>query len=116
MVGKSTRGSGATGRLAYASSPASRIAAASRLLATRRRMNGAEIFTSCLRELAAAAAAREVTAQAIHVEVDDGRRVEREHLRDQEAAHDGDAERPPELGAHAAPERERQRGEQRRHR
>ncbi len=46
MVGKSTRGSGATGSRMYARIPASITAAASREVAMGRRMNGAEMFTA----------------------------------------------------------------------
>src|SRR5438034_4781328 len=52
-------------------------------------------------------------AEAVEREVDDGRRVERQQLAHDEAADDGDAERLPQLGAHAAAERERHAAEQR---
>src|SRR5690349_16977240 len=58
------------------------------------------------------AAARE----AIEREVDDGRGEQREKLREDEPAHDRDAERAPELGADTAAQRERQATEERRHR
>src|ERR1700733_10328563 len=45
IVGKSTRGSGDTGRNMYAASPASKIAAARSDVAIGRWMNGAEMFT-----------------------------------------------------------------------
>ena len=45
--------------------------------------------------------------QAIHVDVDDGRGEEREHLAEDEAADDGDAQRTAQLGANAGAERER---------
>jgi hypothetical protein len=45
--------------------------------------------------------------KAVHVDVDDGRGEEREHLADDEAADDGDAERAAELGADAGAEGER---------
>ncbi len=48
MVGKSTRGSGATGRLRYPARPASSTAAASSDVAIGRRTNGAEMFTAPL--------------------------------------------------------------------
>src|SRR4051812_41466185 len=117
IVGKSTCGKGATGKWKYASSPASKSAAASRLVATGRWMNGAEMFmaSGSSERRARALAAGKAAAEAVHVQVNHGRRVEREHLRNQEPAHDADAERPPELRAHARTERERQRAEQRRH-
>jgi hypothetical protein len=46
MVGKSTRGRGATGKNMYAAIPAMRIAAASSDVAMGRRMKGAEMFTA----------------------------------------------------------------------
>src|SRR5215831_13691140 len=52
-------------------------------------------------------------AAAVHRQVDDGGREEREHLGDDEAADDGEAEWAAELGAHAAAERERHRAEER---
>ena len=47
-------------------------------------------------------------ADLTQVEIDHGRRIEREELRQQEAADDGDAERAPQLRAGAGAERERQ--------
>jgi hypothetical protein len=44
MVGKSTRGSGDTGRSLNAVAPARKIAIVSRAVATGRLMNGSEIF------------------------------------------------------------------------
>src|SRR5216683_8245857 len=55
-------------------------------------------------------------AEALHVEIDDRRRVEREQLAQQEATDDRDAERATELGARARPEGQRQRAEERGHR
>src|SRR5580698_7041379 len=46
MVGKSTFGSGATGRSKYAATPASRMASASSEVAIGRLMKGAEMFTT----------------------------------------------------------------------
>ena len=59
---------------------------------------------------------REPRGQAIEPEVDDRRRVEREQLTDEEAADDGDAERPPELRAGSGTEGQRDPAEQRRQR
>src|SRR6266700_3842231 len=86
------------------------------------RMNGAEIDTASglrLRERSASRRLLILRQPARHPaegEVDDRRRVERQELRDGEAADDGDAERLAQLGAGAALEGERQRAEQRRHR
>ena len=52
MVGMSTLGSGATGRKRTATRPISRIPTARRIVATGRRMNGAEKFTSAALALA----------------------------------------------------------------
>jgi hypothetical protein len=46
MVGKSTRGSGATGNSGYAAMPTSTKAAINSDVATGRRMNGVEMLTS----------------------------------------------------------------------
>ena len=40
--------------------------------------------------------------EVVHIEVDDGRGVERQHLADDEAADDGDAQRTADLGADSA--------------
>src|SRR5438093_545584 len=55
-------------------------------------------------------------AEALHIEIDDRRRVERQQLAQQEATDDGDAERATKLGARARPERQRQRAQERGHR
>src|ERR1035437_4636157 len=47
-VGKSTSGRGATGRTSYATAPARAIATVSSVVATGRRMKGAEIFMPAL--------------------------------------------------------------------
>src|SRR5438477_424760 len=62
------------------------------------------------------AGAREPQPEAVEIEVDDGRRVERQQLAHEEAADDRDAERPAELRADARAEREREPTQQRRHR
>ena len=63
----------------------------------------------CLRDLARLEHRR-------HVGVDDRRQIQRDQLRDDEAADDGEAERPPRFAAGAVAERDRHRAEQRRHR
>src|ERR1039457_7680924 len=55
-------------------------------------------------------------AHAVEVEIDDGRRVERQHLAEDQATHDRDAERTAQLGPWAAAESERQAAEERGHR
>jgi hypothetical protein len=51
-------------------------------------------------------------AESLEREVDHRRRVERQRLAEDQAADDRDPERAPELGADAAPERERQASEE----
>src|ERR1700689_4803851 len=58
-------------------------------------------------DVVAVAQAPEPRAETVHVEVHDGGRVERQHLRDHQTSNDGDAERPSQLRAHARAERER---------
>ena len=54
-------------------------------------------------------------AEAVEIEIDDRRGEEREHLADDQAADDGDAERAAQFGAGAGAERQGQAAEQRRH-
>src|SRR5258706_11609367 len=92
IVGKSTWGSGATGSSVKASAPLSASASVSSVVATGRRMKGSAMFI---------AASPHPPGQAIEGQVDDRRGVEREELAHQQAAHDGDAQRRPQLRAHA---------------
>src|SRR5207248_4896919 len=55
-------------------------------------------------------------AEAVEIEIDDRRRVERQHLRQQQPADDAVAERLAYLGAGAGPEHQRHAAQQRRHR
>ena len=120
MVGKSTCGSGETGRKLKAIAPAMAMAIVSSVVATGRKMNGREMFT---RVSAPASSARllrlisvgsflgrfrEAVREVVEEDVDDGRGVEGEHLAQQKAANHGDAERPAKLRPDAAPEGERQ--------
>jgi len=57
--------------------------------------------------------AAEARADAVHGEIDDRRRVERQELAQQQPADDGDAERKAQLRAGAAFDGERERAEQR---
>src|SRR5690349_12488449 len=57
---------------------------------------------------------REIESAAVEIDVNDRRRVKGEHLADDQAADNGDAEGPPELGTNARSERQRQSAEQRR--
>ena len=84
----------------------------SSVVATGRRMNGAERFMAPPRAPARRrrpAACARAAGQTIEREVDDRRRVERERLAHEQAADDRDAERVAELRADAGAERERQR-------
>src|SRR5689334_3973345 len=99
MTGNSTWGSGATGSIRYATMPASSSATLSRVVATGRWMNGPEMFTSVDHGLDGLGRPRpgpaEAAAEAIEGQIDDRRRVERQQLREEQAADDRDAERPP---------------------
>ena len=57
--------------------------------------------------------ARDLAVQAVEIKVDDRRDVEREQLREDQAADHRDTQRLAELGACAAAERDRQRAENR---
>src|SRR5262245_56550631 len=119
IVGKSTCGSGATGRTRNAITPAMTSAIVMRVVPTGRRTNGVERLTArspAGRGAPARAPAGEARRQAVEREIDDRRGVEREDLAHDQPAHDRDAERLAKLGAHAVPERERHAAEQRRHR
>src|SRR5215475_12296285 len=86
-----------------------------------RRMKGAEIFTMRLvghrggGQRARGRRATEAPGEAVEVEIHHGRGVEREHLGEDEAANDGDAEGPAQLGARARAEGEGQAAEERGH-
>ena len=121
IVGNSTCGSGATGRKKYAMPPASASATVRRLVPIGRRMNGVERLIApppapARARLPATGLARPAPAssragpRAIEGEIDDRRRVERQELAEDESAHDRDAERPAQLRAGAAAERERDAG------
>ena len=118
MVGKSTCGSGATGSFENASTPASAMPSVSSVVATGREMKGAEIFIrrgspppTGLRRPASGEAHR----QPVEVEIDHRRGEQRQHLADDQAADDGEAERLAQLGAGALAQHQRQRAEDRRH-
>src|SRR5213075_389707 len=55
-------------------------------------------------------------AETVEIEIDDRRRIQGEHLADDQSTDDRDAQRPAQLRAVAAAQRERYRGQQRRHR
>src|ERR1019366_3859229 len=63
IVGKSTSGSGDTGRTSYATAPARAIATVSSVVATGRRMKGAEMFMLALPVLRPRFPARLICAQ-----------------------------------------------------
>ena len=120
MVGKSTCGKGETGRTLKAMAPTSMMPAVSRVVATGRRMNGAEMFmcppparlAAILNRLGARLNAM---ADAIEEDVDDRRGVERKHLAQQQSAHHGNAQRAPQLRSHARAHRQRNARQQRGH-
>ena len=90
---------------------------------TGRRMNGSEMFMDewfCRHSCVPADAARRPRhashpcSEAIQVKINDRRRVERQELREQQAADDGDAQRLAQFRASAVFQGQRQRAEQRR--
>ena len=100
--------------------PASATPSVSSVVATGRRMNGAERFmrpaSPRRRRRAPAPPAPSARRQPVEGEVDHRRGEQRQHLADDQAADDGDAERMAQLGAGAGAEHQRQRAEERRHR
>ena len=90
----------------------------SSVVATGRRMNGAEMFmpdSGCGALRADARLRRTRCGQPIEGQVDDRRGVERQHLAHDQPADDGDAERAAQLAPTPRAERQRQRAQQRRH-
>src|SRR5262245_12635635 len=107
MVGKSTCGSGATGSRSKASMPLSASAMVSSVVAIGRRMNGSAMLIT---------GPRNAPGQSVEGEINDWRGVERQRLANDQPAHDGQAERAPQLTAHAVAQRQRQGTQQRRQR
>src|SRR5271169_1602933 len=101
ITGKSTCGSGDTGNCVYASPPASSSAIVASVVAMGRWIAGPETFmlvSHCLGRLTRAHVA-ERRAQSVEPQVHHRRRVQRQQLAEQQAAHDGDAKRPPQFRA-----------------
>ncbi len=97
MTGKSICGSGETGRLAYASPPASSNASVSSVVAIGRSMAGLEMFISiseCFRRLVRAHAAHGFR-QSVEPQIDNRRGVKRQQLADQQAANNRHAQGTP---------------------
>ena len=117
MVAKSIWGSEETGRLKKASMPASVTAMVSRVVATGRRMKGAEMFMRPqlpgLDRRRRRGLARKAGGNPVKENVDDRRGVEREHLADEQSADHRDAQWTAQLRADAAAEGQRDAGEQR---
>src|ERR1700722_10618926 len=116
IVGKSTCGRGETGRASYPSNPPNAIATVRSVVATGRAMKGAETFMGrrASRSLGgrgawrgAQTATEKVRAEALDRKVNDGRRVQRQELAEQQSADDADAERPAQLRSGSLPERQR---------
>src|SRR6185436_10294598 len=125
IVGKSTCGSAATGSRANASAPLSASARVNSVVAIGRRMNGSAIENASRDRgappLCGGASERMgvwgpfrgphsrlfiatppyALGEPVEGEIDDGRGVERQHLAHDQPADDGDAERAPQLRAHA---------------
>ena len=119
IVGKSTCGSGETGSTVKAIAPARAIATVSSVVATGRRMKGAEMFMALAPGPVPGRASRlglaESLREPVKKDVNDRRGVEREHLAEQQSADHGDAQRTAQLGADARSEGQRNTAEQRRH-
>src|SRR5438477_12599610 len=127
MVGKSTVGILATGRKRYATIPTSISPIARSVVPTGRRMAGSQMFMASFRRslrgfgrvrqgelgLCRFGPAAEPGLQALHLQINDRRRVERQQLAQQQAADDGNAERVAQFRAGAGFERQRDRAEQR---
>src|SRR5947208_6884146 len=119
IVGNSTWGRGATGRKRKASTPAIATARVSSDVVTGRLMKVEEI-TGLLRrhfgvDGVAHAQSLKALGEAVKSEINDGSRVEGEQLAQQQAAHDGDSERLPQLRSRSCPEGQRQPAQKRRH-
>ena len=113
--------------------PSSATLIVNSVVATGRRMNGSEMLTLLRpaasrppgpeaapqwrrrRSPARAHGSSKASLEARKHQVDDRRRVEREELRDQQAAYDGDAERAAQFRPGADAHGQRQRAQQRRH-
>ena len=88
-------------------------------MATGRAMNGAEMFIRPARRRPAGLPGRlprQPRSQAVEHQIDHRRGEQRQHLADDQAADDGDAQRPAQFRAGAVAQHQRQRAEQRRHR
>src|ERR1700722_6229 len=112
IVGKSTCGRGETGRAPYPSNPPNAIATVRSVVAAGRAMKGAETFmgrraSRSLGGRGARTATEKVRAEALDRKVNDGRRVQRQELAEQQSADDADAEGPAQLRSGSLPERQR---------
>src|SRR5918993_1686635 len=103
MAGKSTWGSGDTGSVVKATAPARTIDRLSSVVVTGRRMKGDDRLIWPSRGTGVShehrLARRPPPSQPIEEQVDHGRREERQHLADEQAAHHYDAEGLSQLGA-----------------
>src|SRR6187549_168499 len=118
-VGKSTFGRSLTGSERYATAPKSAMAAINRLVAIGRRMNPSEIFmigASRRRGIGRRRGRRYSSRlhEAPEVGIDDRRQIQRDELRNEQAADDGEAQRLARLATGAEAECNRQRTEERR--
>src|SRR5215813_3308752 len=120
ITGNSTWGRGATGSCRYAMMPARSSPTARSEVPMGRLMKGAEMFTRLVRhgrrrQRAGRGRATEAPREPVEVEIHDGRGVEGQHLGEEEAAHDGDAEGTAQLRARARAEGQGQATEERGH-
>src|SRR5208282_5471801 len=132
IVGNSTCGNGATGRKLYAMAPASSSAKVSSEVAIGLSTNGAEMFmfvatnrrqfplasVRCCFRFGGIAdpVASESPGEPIKRQIHNRRGVKCEHLTDQQAADDADAERLAQFRTRTRSQRERQAAQQGRHR
>src|SRR4030095_12086087 len=111
-VGKSTFGRSLTGSERYATAPKSAMAAINRLVAIGRRMNPSEIFMigASRRRAGGARRSRRYSSrlhEAPEVGIDDRRQIQRDELRNEQPADDGEAQRLARLATRAAAARKR---------
>src|SRR5689334_5337931 len=123
IVGKSTCGSGATGKKRNATTPERRMAKVISEVATGRRMKGAEkleekcsMLVSGRRLLNRTAKVNvETTAEPVESQIDHRRGIERQQLAKDQSADNGDTEGAAQLRADASPDGQRQAAEERGH-
>src|SRR5208337_912578 len=117
IVGKSTWGRGETGNSRKATAPASAMAAVRSVVATGRRMNGAErlmvsIRRDHFRSSIVRTARREAMCELVEEDVNDRSRVERQNLTQEQTANHGDAQGATQLRTYSGTQGKWQAGQQ----